>query len=77
MRFVPDKNTLSGRLLLRLGKVLGLRSETVYSRAIVLTALAFVVIGGLSVSAIWLFMFQQLNLADIEDAKATDRKSVV
>lgn len=71
MRFVPDKNTLSGRLLLRLGKVLGLRSETVYSRAIVLTALAFVVIGGLSVSAIWLFMFQQLNLADIEDAKAT------
>lgn len=71
MRFVPDKKTLSGRLLLRLGKVLGLRSETVYSRAIVLTALAFVIIGGLSVSAIWLFMFQQLNLADIEDAKAS------
>lgn len=71
MRFVPDKNTLSGRLLLRLGKILGLRSETVYSRAIVLTALAFVVIGGLSVSAIWLFMFQQLNLADIADAKAS------
>jgi PAS domain S-box-containing protein len=71
MRFVPDKNTLSGRLLLRLGKILGLRSETVYSRAIVLTAISFVVIGSLSVGAIWLFMFRQFNLADIEEAKAS------
>jgi PAS domain S-box-containing protein len=71
MRFVPDKSTLSGRLLQRLGKVLGLRSETVYSRAIVLTAIAFIVIGSLSVGAIWLFMFGQFNLADIEEAKAS------
>jgi len=69
--FVPPKDSFSGRWLARMGKALGLRSETVYSRAILLTALVFFVLGGAVVAIVWYFMFQQFELADAQEARAS------
>lgn len=71
IRFVPDKNSFTGRALARLGKLLGLRSETVYSRAIVLTALAFLLLGAVSVGGVWYVMVRQFDMADMAEARAT------
>ena len=71
IRFVPPKDSFSGRWLARMGKVLGLRSETVYSRAILLTALVFIVLGGAVVAIVWYFMFRQFELADAQEARAS------
>jgi len=70
IRFVPDKDSFSGRWLGRLGRALGLRSETVYSRAIVLTALAFLVLGGAAVAGVWYAMFRQFDASDLQEARA-------
>ena len=71
IRFVPTKESFSGRWLARLGRTLGLRSETVYSRAILLTALVFLVLGGAAVAGVWFFMFREFDVADAQEAKAS------
>lgn len=71
IRFVPPKNSFSGRWLARLGKLLGLRSETVYSRAILLTAMVFLVLGGIVVGGVWFFMVRQFSAADEREARAS------
>jgi signal transduction histidine kinase len=71
IRFVPPKDSFSGRALARLGHALGLRSETVYSRAIVLSALAFLALGALSAVVVWIAVFRQFDLADEQEARAT------
>jgi signal transduction histidine kinase len=71
IRFVPPKDSFSGRALARLGHALGLRSETVYSRAIVLSALAFLALGALSAVVVWIAVFWQFDLADEQEARAT------
>ena len=50
IKFVPPKDSFTGRLLARLGKVLGLRSETVYSRAILLLTVMLFALGGIVIS---------------------------
>jgi signal transduction histidine kinase len=71
VRFVPLKDSVSGRALASLGRFLGLRSETVYSRAILLTALLFLVLGTVVVSGVWYLMFRQFDLADTQEARAS------
>jgi signal transduction histidine kinase len=71
IRFVPPKDSFSGRSLARLGHALGLRSETVYSRAIVLAALGFLALGAIAAVVVWLAVFRQFELADGEEARAT------
>lgn len=51
---VPRADSLTGRALSFVGHLLGLRSETVYSRAILLVALCQFVVLGLAVTAVWL-----------------------
>lgn len=71
IRFVPPKESFSGRWLARLGKLLGLRSETVYSRAILLTTMVFLVLGGLAAGGVWFFMVRQFGEADQREARAS------
>lgn len=70
IRFVPEKESLSGRALARLGHLLGLRSETVYSRAIVLTALVFVGLGAASAAGVWYAIMRQFDSADVQQARS-------
>jgi len=70
MRFVPPKDSFSGRLLARLGHALGLRSETVYSRAIVLSALSFLALGAIFAVVVWIAVFRQHESADVEESRA-------
>ena len=69
IRFVPEADSFSGRFLLRLGHLLGLRSETVYSRAIVLLALLFLAVGVLLAAIVWYVLFRQLDLANEGEAR--------
>jgi len=71
IRFVPPKDSFSGRALARLGHALGLRSETVYSRAIVLAALGFLALGAIAAVVVWMAVFRQFEVADAEEARAT------
>jgi len=71
--FVPAEDSFSGRALRRLGRLLGLRSETVYSRAILLLTLLLFALGGIIVAALWLGLFRQFDLADEQEARATAR----
>ena len=71
IRFVPPKDSFSGRTLARLGHALGLRSETVYSRAIVLAALGFLALGAIAAVVVWIAVFRQFEVADDEEARAT------
>ena len=71
--FVPAEDSFSGRALRRLGRLLGLRSETVYSRAILLLTLLLFALGGIVVAALWLGLFRQFDLADEQEARATAR----
>ena len=64
VRFVPEADSLAGRLLKSLGKALGLRSETVYSRAILLLSLMLFVVIGISVVLVWRAVFRQFDAAD-------------
>ena len=71
IRFIPSQDSFSGRWLARLGRTLGLRSETVYSRAILLTTLVFFLLGTLAVCGVWYFMFRHFNAADAQEARTS------
>ena len=73
IRLVPAKESFSGRWLARLGKTLGLRSETVYSRAILLLTVFLFVFGGLVIAILWFNLFRQFDLADEEEARSVAR----
>jgi len=73
IKFVPEADSVSGRALRRLGRVVGLRSETVYSRAILLLTLMLFALGGIVVSALWFGLFRQFDLADEQEARTTAR----
>ena len=64
---VPKSDSLSGRVLNSLGKVLGLRSETVYSRAILLLALCQFIVLGLAVVLVWLSVTDKFERAEERD----------
>jgi signal transduction histidine kinase len=64
LNFAPPKNSISGRILARLGKLLGLRSETVYSRSILLVALVQFIVLGFAVVVVWLVVTSQFRMAD-------------
>lgn len=61
---VPKAGSWSGRALATLGKLLGLRSETVYSRAILLLALFQFIVLGLAVVFVWLSVTDKFEEAD-------------
>ncbi len=64
VRFVPEAGSTAGRLLKSLGRLVGLRSETVYSRAILLLALMLFVVVGASVVLVWHAVVRQFESAD-------------
>lgn len=63
IRFLPEPDSASGRILSRLAKLLGLRSETVYSRAILVLTLLFMGLGLLVLSGVGYALFYQMDLA--------------
>ena len=71
---VPKEGSFSGRVLNSLGKLLGLRSETVYSRTILLVALVQFIVLGLAVVAVWLAVTAQFRRADQEELLAAARR---
>ncbi len=71
VKFVPDAGSVSGRALAGLGRVLGLRSETVYSRAILLVTLLLFLLGGALVASVWFFLFREFDLADERELRAS------
>ncbi|MEY3481524.1 MAG: hypothetical protein RIQ71_2299 [Verrucomicrobiota bacterium] len=64
---VPTAGSFSGRALNTLGRVLGLRSETVYSRAILLLALFQFIVLGLAVVLVWLSVTDKFQRAEERD----------
>jgi signal transduction histidine kinase len=64
---IPKAESFSGRALNSLGKVLGLRSETVYSRAILLLALFQFIVLGLAVVLVWLSVTDKFAAAEKRD----------
>lgn len=71
VKFVPEADSVAGRFLKRLGKLLGLRSETVYSRAIILLTLMLFVVVGVSVSLVWQVVFSKFEAEDELELRAT------
>ena len=71
---VPRAQSVSGRVLHRIGRLLGLRSETVYSRTILLVALVQFIVLGLAVVAVWLAVTAQFRRADEEELLAATRR---
>ena len=71
---VPRADTLSGRALHRLGHLLGLRSETVYSRTILLVALVQFIVLGLAVVLVWLAVTAQFRRADEQELLSAARR---
>ena len=71
---VPRAQSASGRVLHRIGRLLGLRSETVYSRTILLVALVQFIVLGLAVVAVWLAVTAQFRRADEEELLAAARR---
>lgn len=61
---VPEAGSRAGRALSRLGKLLGLRTETVYSRAILLLALCQFIVLGVVVVAVWVSVAGKFDDAD-------------
>lgn len=70
VRFVPEADSVAGRLLKSLGRLLGLRSETVYSRAILLLSLMLFAVVGISVVLVWRAVFRQFDAADEQALRA-------
>jgi signal transduction histidine kinase len=64
---VPRAGSVSGRLLHRIGHMLGLRAETVYSRTILLVALVQFIVLGLAVVLVWLAVTTQFRRADEQE----------
>ena len=75
IRLVPTAGSLSGRVLSSLGKVLGLRSETVYSRAILLLALFQFIVLGLAVVLVWLSVTDKFKQAEDRDLLAAAERT--
>jgi signal transduction histidine kinase len=71
---VPRADTLSGRALHRLGHLLGLRSETVYSRTILLVALVQFIVLGAAVVLVWLAVTAQFRRADDQELLSSARR---
>ncbi len=67
---VPDSSSVSGRALNSLGKLLGLKSETVYSRTILLLVLCQFIVLGISVVFVWLFVTGKFEQAEEMDLLA-------
>lgn len=74
VRFVPEADSLAGRLLKSLGRLAGLRSETVYSRAILLLALMLFVVVGVSVVLVWRAARHQFDAADEATLRSTAQR---
>ena len=71
---VPRAQSASGRILHRIGRLFGLRSETVYSRTILLVALVQFIVLGLAVVAVWLAVTAQFRRADEQELLAAARR---
>lgn len=67
---IPKADSWSGRLLSQLGRMLGLRSETVYSRAILLLALCQFIVLGAAVVFVWLTVMSMFEKAEDKDLLA-------
>ena len=71
---VPRADTVSGRALHRIGHLLGLRSETVYSRTILLVALIQFIVLGFAVVLVWLAVTAQFRQADEQELLSAARR---
>lgn len=70
IKLVPPADSPAGRILLKLGRLLGLRSETVYSRALLLLTLFLLVLGGAVSAGVWYAMLRQFDRAGQERFQA-------
>lgn len=70
IKLVPEAGSVPGRTLRTLAKVFGLRSETVYSRAILLVTLLFFLIGAVVVAGVSYGLSQRLDSADTQETLA-------
>lgn len=70
----PKADSSTGRVLSLLSRLLGLRSETVYSRTILLVALVQFIVLGLAVVAVWLAVSAQFRHADEQELLAAARR---
>ena len=64
---VPSADSITGRILQRLGSILGLRSETVYSRTMLVVALVQFIVLGVAVVLVWLAVTAQFRRSDEQD----------
>jgi len=71
---VPRADSLSGRVLQGIGRLFGLRSETVYSRTILLVALIQFIVLGLAVVLVWLAVTAQFRRADEQELLSAARR---
>jgi signal transduction histidine kinase len=74
---VPKADSLSGRALRSVGKLLGLRAETVYSRAILLLVLYQFIVLGAAVVLVWLAVMGKFQEADDKDLVAAAERTRV
>ncbi len=66
-RLAPATNSITGRFLLSIGRLFGLRSETVYSRTMLVVALVQFIVLGLAVVIVWLAVTAQFRRADEQE----------
>jgi len=71
---VPAADSIAGRLLQQLGRLLGLRSETVYSRTMLVVALVQFIVLGLAVVLVWLAVTAQFRRADDQELLSSARR---
>lgn len=71
---VPRADSVTGRLLHGIGHLFGLRSETVYSRTILLVALIQFIVLGLAVVLVWLAVTAQFRRADEQELLSAARR---
>jgi hypothetical protein len=71
---VPRADSPTGRLLHGIGRLFGLRSETVYSRTILLVALIQFIVLGLAVVLVWLAVTAQFRRADDQELLSSARR---
>lgn len=64
---IPSADSFTGRFLQRLGRLFGLRSETVYSRTMLVVVLVQFIVLGLAVVVVWLAVTAQFRRADEQD----------
>jgi signal transduction histidine kinase len=64
---IPSADSLTGRFLRWLGRLFGLRSETVYSRTMLVVVLVQFIVLGLAVVVVWLAVTAQFRRADEQD----------